>query len=68
MAMTEKVSEEPKKPAKTSRTNRNSQNKAERSTTKSESSTVRGGSGAVSTYNAAEIADAFASGKEKMTA
>ena len=67
-AMTEKVSEEPKKPAKTSRTNRNSQNKAERSTTKSESSTVRGGSGAVSTYNAAEIADAFASGKEKMTA
>jgi len=29
---------------------------------------VRGGSGAVSTYNAAEIADAFASGKEKMTA
>ena len=53
---------------KTSRTNRNSLNKAERSTTKSESSTVRGGSGAVSTYNAAEIADAFASGKEKMTA
>lgn len=68
MAMTEKVSEEPKKPAKTSRTNRNSLNKAERSTTKSESSTVRGGSGAVFTYNAAEIADAFASGKEKMTA
>ena len=29
---------------------------------------MRGGSGAVSTYNAAEIADAFASGKEKMTA
>ena len=68
MAMTEKVSEEPKKPAKTSRTNRNSLNKAERSTTKSESSTVRGGNGAVSIYNAAEIADAFASGKEKMTA
>ena len=37
-----KLPKMPKKPAKTSRTNRNSQNKAERSTTKSESSTVRG--------------------------